>query len=319
MNNMNNKKKSDKRMSLQDAISLFVHNGDSIVFSGMGGAQCVAHAYEIIRQGIRDLTLIGDSPCEAGDMLMGAGLIKRAEIAWCGYAVAGLGYNFRRIVENKIPHEMELMEYSNFGVGLRLLAGSMDVPFLPTRSLLGSDLIKHNPQIKEMRDPYMGDKVALVPAANPDISLVHCTKSDRFGNAQILGFSANAENAARAAIHTIVTCERIVDSEEIQRLPNLTCIPGYAVDAVVELPFACHPWNFPYEYAYDIPFHSRQMTAFKTRDGFLAWLDEWCYQTGSWDGYLDKVSRGRLQRLAEIERKFNVGAKEGSGNVSGIC
>ena len=298
------KKQNDKRTGLAEAVAAFVKPGSSVVFSGMGGAQCVAHTYEIIRQKIGGLTLYGDSPCEAGDMLMGAGLVRRAEIAWCAYAVAGLGYNYRRIVEKKIPHEMELVEYSNYAMGLRLLAGAMGVPFLPTTSLLGSDLPRYNPDIKEMADPYGSGRVALVPALNPDVALVHCTRADKHGNAQTLGFTANAENAARAAKHTIVTCERVVDTADIRKTPNLTFIPGYAVDAVVELPFACHPWNFPYEYAYDISFHTAQMAAFKSREGFEAWLQEWCFGVDDWQAYLAKVGYGRLHKLQQVERRF---------------
>jgi len=305
------KKLSDKRMSLKEAVGTFVRSGNSVVFSGMGGAQCVAHTYEIIRQKIGGLTLIGDSPCEAGDMLMGAGLIKKAEIAWCGYAVAGLGDNYRRIIEHKIPHEIELEEYSNFGTGLRLLAGAIGVPFIPTKSFLGSDFPVYNKNIKEMTDPYTGEKVALLPAARPDVALVHCTRADKQGNGQMFGFSANAENAARASKYTILTCEKIVDTDVIRQTPNQTIIPCYAVDAVVELPFACHPWNFPLEYAYDIPFHMQQMSAYKTREGFLAWLEEWCYEAGSWEGYLRKVGYERLHKLVQVERRFNTIAYRG--------
>jgi len=102
-----------------------------------------------------------------------------------------------------------------------------------------------------------------------------------------------------------VTCEKIVDTDVIRQTPNMTVIPEYTVDAVVELPYACHPWNFPYEYAYDLPFHSQQMNAFKTREGFLAWLDEWCLSTGSWEGYLKKVGYDRLFKLSQIEHRFN--------------
>lgn len=302
---MDYRKQSDKRMSMHDAVKTFVKDGSSIVFSGMGGAQCVAHAYEIIRQGIKDLTLIGDSPCETGDMLMGAGLIKRAEIAYCGYAVAGLGYNYRRITEQKIPHEIELLEYTNYTSGLRVMAGAMGLPFFPTYSLIGSDIMTYNKDIKQIDDPYTGKPIALVPAANPDVALIHCSRADIHGNAQIFGFTANAENSARAAKHTIITCEEIVDTSVIMEQPNATSIPYYTVDAVVHLPFACHPWNFPYDYAYDIPFHSMQVKSFKTREGYLAWLDEWCYGTKDHDEYLDKVGRDRLQKLADIEKKYS--------------
>ena len=302
---MSSKKKGDKRLSLSEAVSTYLHDGSSVVFGGMAGAQCVAHAYEIIRQKIGNLTLIGDSPCEVGDMLMGAGLIRRAEIAYCGYAVAGLGYNYRRTIEQKIPHAIELEEYSNYGIGLRLLAGAMNIPFIPSRSFLRSDLMTYNEKIKEMEDPYSGEKVSIIPAARPDVAFVHCTRADILGNAQIFGFSANAENAARAAKYTVITCEKIVSTDVIREAPNMTAIPGYVVDAVVEVPFGSHPWNFPYTYAYDLPFHMEQLEAFKTREGFLAWLDEWCYGPGSWEGYLDKVGRDRLNRLVDVERKFN--------------
>lgn len=298
------KKKNDKRMSLSEAIKTFVHAGDSITFSGMGGAQCVAQTYEIIRQGIGNLTLIGDSPCECGDMLIGAGLVKRAEIAWCSYAVAGLGSNFRRAIEEEIPHPIELEEYSNYTIGLRLLAGALNVPFMPTKSLLGSDLPVYNKNIKQMKDPFSDENVALVPAARPDVAIVHVSRADQKGNAQVEGFSSNAENMARAAKHTIITCEELVTTEEIMRYPNLTVVPQYAVDAVVELPFACHPWNFPYTYAYDITFHSMQLAAFETREGFQQWLEEWCFAPGSWEGYLEKVGYGRLDKLRRIERRF---------------
>lgn len=298
------KKKQDKRMTLTEAIKTYVQNGSSITFSGMGGAQCVAQTYEIIRQGFKDLTYIGDSPCESGDMLIGAGAIRKAELAWCSYAVAGLGYNFRRAIEEKIPHEIELIEYSNYTVGLRFLAGAINVPFMPTKSLLGSDICKYNQFIKVIEDPYSGERVALVPAANPDVAIVHVSRADKRGNAQIFGFSSNAENLARAAKRTIITCEEIVSTEEIKRYPNLTIIPEYAVDAVAEVPYACHPWNFPYAYAYDIPFHSVQLDAFKTRAGFEKWLEEYCFAPGSWEGYLEKVGYARLEKLRQLERRF---------------
>lgn len=301
---MNTKKKTDKRMSLKEAIAAFVKDGDTIAFGGMGGIQCVAHAYEIIRQGKRDLTLIGDSPCEAGDLLVGAGVLKRMEIAWCSYAVAGLANNFRRAVENGIPRSIEVEDYSNFTIGLRFLAGAMNVPFLPTKSLLGSDLPKYNTRIKTMDDPYTGETVALVPAARPDVAIVHVSRSDKRGNSQMFGFSSNAENLVRAAKKVIITCEEIVSTDEVRRHPNLTIAPEYTVDAVVEVPFACHPWNMPYYYAYDIPFHMKQLAAFRTREGFEKWMDEWCFGVDSWEGYLAKVGWNRLEKLRRVERRF---------------
>lgn len=300
----NPKRSSDKRTSLEEAVRTFVKDGSSIVFSGMGGAQCVAHTYEIIRQGITDLVLIGDSPCEAGDMLVGAGCIRRMEIAWCSYAVVGLAHNYRRAVESGIPREIELEEYSNYTMGLRLLAGAINVPFMPTRSLAGSDIPTYNKNVRTVRNPYSSEEIYVVPAATPDVAIIHVNRADQRGNAQQFGFSSNAENAARAAKHAIVTCEKLVSTDEIRMTPNLTIIPEYAVDAVVEVPYASHPWNFPHCYAYDIPFHLRQVEAFRTREGYLRWLEEWCYEPGSWSGYMEKVGHERLAALTRVERMF---------------
>jgi len=291
-------------MTLKEALGKYLFDGAKVAFSGMGGEQCVAHAYEIIRLGKKNLTIIGDSPCEAADMLIGAGLVKKVEVAWIGYAVAGLAYNFRRAVEQGIPHKIEVEEYSNYTMGLRFLAGSMGIPFIPTKSLLGSDIPKYNPNIKIMDDPYTGEPVALVPAAEPDVAIIHAHRADPEGNTQFFGFSSNAENIARAAKYTIVTCEELVSTDEIRRRQNLTIIPQYCVDAVVELPYAAHPWNMPYYYAYDIPFHMQQMQAFKTREGFLKWLDEWCYSCENHFEYCKKVGWDRLFKLSAIERKF---------------
>lgn len=170
---------------------------------------------------------------------------------------------------------------------------------------------KYNKNIKITEDPYTGEKVALVPAANPDVALVHCSRADKHGNGQYFGISASGENIARAAKYTILTCERIVDTDVIRQTPNQTQVPNFAVDAVCEVPFAAHPWNMAYEYAYDIPFLSQQVKAFKTREGFLDWLETYCFSAGDWEGYIRKVGYERLHKLQRIERRFNANAYRG--------
>lgn len=301
---VDSKKRTDKVTTLPEAVKEYVYDGASIAFSGMGGQQCVAHTYELIRQGFKDLTLYGDSPCECGDMLIGAGVVKQIEVAWCSYAIAGLAYNYRRCVEEGIPNKIVVKEYSNYTMGLRFLAGAMNVPFMPTKSLLGSDIPKFNQDIIITEDPFKKEKIALVPAAVPDVALIHVSRADKHGNCQNLGFTSNAENIGRAAKKTIVTCEELVDNEEIRQKANLTFLPQYCVDAVIELPYASHPWNFPFAYAYDITFHAKQMEAFRSRDGFEKWLEEWCFNLKDWDEYLSKVGWDRLYKLKQTERTF---------------
>ena len=238
------KKSLDKRMTLKEAISKYVFDGCSIAFSGMGGGQVVAPTYEIVRQGQKNLTLMGDSPCEVGDYLVGTGQIKRIEVAWLAFAVAGVSPSYRRAVEEGLPHKIEVREFSNYTMGLRFLAGAMGLPFMVTKSLAGTSVEKYNDMIKVIDDPYGGAKVALVPAAQ------------------------------------------------------------YVVDAVVEVPFCSHPWNMPFAYAYDIPFHMKMMAEIDTADGFKKWMDEWAFGCQDHDEYCEKVGRARLKKLAQIERKF---------------
>lgn len=304
MNGVDSKKSLDKRMSLKDAIAKFVFSGCSLSFSGMGGEQVVAPTYEIIRQGQKDLTLIGDSPCEPADFLIGTGQIKRLEVAWVAFAVAGVSENYRNAVEKGIPHEIEVCEYSNYTMGLRFLAGALGIPFMATKSLMGSSLETYNNMIKVIDDPYKNTKVALVPAANPDVAIVHASQADKLGNTQFLGFSANAENIARSAKRVIVTCEEIVSTNTIRKNSALTAIPQYVVDAVVELPYGSHPWNFPFAYAYDMPFHLEMMAQIGTVDGFKKWLDKWAYGCMDHSDYCEKVGWKRLQKLTSIEKQF---------------
>lgn len=306
MASLDGRRRSDKTMTLQEAVTRFLKKGMSLSFGGMGGGTPAAAVHEIARhRDIDELTLIVDSPCDPADILIGTGQVKKIEMAYVGYGVAGLAHNFRRAVEAGIPHPIEVEEYSNFSMGLRFLAGALNIPFLPCKSLLGSDIPKYNTNIIITSDPYKGDVVALVPAAQPDVAIVHVHRADRRGNAQLFGHWANSDNIARAAKCTIITCEELVSEEEIRRYPNLTFLPEYYVDAVVEVPFGCHPNNMTYCYEFDFPFHKAMNEAFRTRDGFERWMEEWVYSLPSWEAYLEKVGRARLSQLVVLEKMFH--------------
>lgn len=298
------KKMVDKRMSLGEAVKLFLHDGDKLTFGGFGTRDPVACALEVIRQRRKELTLLDDSPSESMDLLIAAGCLKRAEMAYCAYGLPGMAPNFRRSIEKGIPWKIELAEYTNAGTSMRWLAGALNIPYIPVRSLLGSDIMKYNKDILESEDPYTGQKVALVPAAKVDVAFVHVHRADKHGNGQIFGMITNDDNIARAAKHVIMTCEELVDDEVISSTPNLTTIPQYCVDAVCELPFAVHPENMPYCYAYDVPFQMDQMKAIKTREGTLQWLEEYCWSLKDHSEYCKKVGLDRLKKLADIEKKF---------------
>ncbi len=295
----------DKVMTLKEAIKKFVHNGCSITFGGFCGRNSQAAAYEIVRQGKKDLTFIDDSPTDQLDILIGAGCVKKVEIAWHGVSIFARALNFRRAVERGIPRKIEIEDYSNYAAGLRFLAGAMGVPFLPTKSLLGSDIPKYNKRIKIIRDPYEGKPIALVPAASPDVAIIHVQRADVQGNAQIWGHLANDDNKARAAKHTIITCEEIIPREKILQIPNMTIIPSYCVDAVVHVPYGSHPWSCYGYYYHDVLFQRDYSKYNKTYEGFLKWLDEWVISCDDHVEYCNKVGRERLLELTKMEQMLN--------------
>lgn len=296
---------ADKKMSLKEAIRKYITNGSTICFGGFIGRDCVAAVHEIIRLGLKDLTVIDDSKTDVMDLLVGAGCIKRWEGAYLGYGAIGLALNIRRAVERGVPLPIELEDWSNAAISMRYLAGALNIPFMATRSMLGSDIPKYNKKIKIIDDPYEGEPVALVPAVKPDVAIIHVQHADAMGNAQIWGFTGNDENKARAAKHTIITCEEIVSSEDIRRNANLTIIPFYCVDAVVQAPYGCHPQSCYGYYAYDVLFCGDYHQAGKTREGFLKWLETYVYGCEDHHAYCSKVGWYRLQKLTQLERKFN--------------
>jgi glutaconate CoA-transferase subunit A len=295
------KNSKDKQISLHDAVAKYLPSGSSYAFGGLGGRDPFAIAFEIIRQGIKDLTVITTSSMDISNIMIGAGCIRKVEGAYIWIGSVGSGLNYRRAVEKGIPVKLELEEYSNYASSLRFLAGSMNIPFMATRSMIGSDIPKYNDKIKIIDDPYTGSPVALVPAANPDAAFIHVQKADLTGNGQIWGILMNDLVIARAARKLVVTCEEIVSTREIRKLPNLTAIPSYCVDAVVEVPFCSHPmWTAGY-YWCDLPFRRNFMLHNKTQESFEQWIKEWVIDTGSWQGYLDKLGQDRLNKLVQME------------------
>lgn len=297
------KKFENKQTTLADAIARYVHDGCSFTLGGLGIREPVAAAHEIIRQGRKNLNMVMASGMDTANLLLGAGCISKVETAYLWIGVVGTGINFRRAAEKGIPNPIEIEEYTNSASSMRFLAGALNIPYIPTRSMLGSDIPANNPKIKIEKDPYTNQQVALVPASNPDVAIIHVQKADVLGNGQVWGLGVNDQNIARAAKHVILTCEEIVPTSEIRKNPNLTAVPYYCVDAVCHVPYAAHPlWVYGY-YWCDIPFRRDFMLANKTQEGLEGWVDEWIMTLPDWEAYLEKVGRRRLEMLMQMERE----------------
>lgn len=232
-------------MTLAAAVNTFIKDGAALGIGGfVNSRQPLAIVHEIIRQGRQDLTLMFQSAGLAPELLAGAMAlrpgyvsIKRMELAYFAHEYAGISPLFRHLAENQL---VEIEDWSNYNMSARFKAGAMGVPFLPTRSPLGSDVMRSNRSIT-MPCPFTGRPVGLVPAAHPDVALIHVQEADLYGNCRIQGQLFTCPELAMAAGHTIVTCERLVEEDVITNHPTQTSIPFFAVDAVVEAPFGAFP------------------------------------------------------------------------------
>ncbi|HYM49608.1 MAG TPA: CoA-transferase [Candidatus Limnocylindrales bacterium] len=299
----------DKRRLMREAIADLVHDGDSIALGlALESGIPFGAVHEIIRQGRRDLTLIGPISDMAFDQLIGAGSARRVIAAWVGNVAGGSGYGFRRGVEQGIPRALEVEDHSNFTVGLALKAAAMGLPFLPTLTGLGSDIVRDHPRIRPVDDPFGGPPLLAVGALTPDVTIVHAQRADPQGNAHLWGNLGLTVEGAYAAKRTIITCEEIVDEAVIRSDPNRTVIPGFLVDAVVEAPGGALPsscqgyWRRDFE-----PFLSYHRQS-RTVEGFQAWLQEWVLGVPSLTAALAKLGPDRLSRLRVEERRLAAAA-----------
>lgn len=287
-----------KLTSMADAIAQYVRDGSSVAI-GLALEPFIpfAASHEIIRQQRRNLTLIGPISDILFDQLIGAGCVDKIKAAWVGNVSEGLAHCYRRAIEQSIPHTLVTEEYSNFTIGLALLAGSLGVPYIPTRSLLGSDLPRQNPAFYQQRSPLDASPLLLVPALQPDVTIIYVQRSDIDGNAHLWGSLGVCEEAMLAARNVILVAEEIVSREIILSDPNRVVGPSFKVRAVVHEPWGAHPSAVSGYYNRDHEFYHEYHTATRTTEGFKQWLDEWVINVPNRVAYVQKLGEERLLNL----------------------
>ncbi len=294
-----------KVMTAREAVGKFVFDGAVVGLGGQNVGRCtVAISHEIVRQGKKDLTLCGCNLSIPMDILVGAGLVRRTEAGTGNLERFGTTFCWRRAVE---AGSVEMEDYSHLAMVSRFLAGEMGLPFMPIKSLLGSDMLtkqaRSTKKKYEMVDnPWNpGEKVVLLPALNPDVAIIHAQKADPLGNVIVEGFLAHDVEMVRAAKHTIVSCEEIIPTERIRNDPERTTIPYIYVSAVVEQPFGAHPTAAYRYYDYD----SDHLTYYQkcAREGgkaYEAYLKAYVLDCETFEDYLEKV--GGLKKLMALKR-----------------
>ncbi len=290
----------DKRMSEQEAIARFVHDGDYVGTELYGTVRApMSLSNEVIRQGKKELRVAGQGVLEL-DMWLAAGMVKKLDITYIGMEVYGVSNGLRRAVES--GQVESVTDWSNAGITWRFKATSIGAPFIAVRSMLGSDTFRYS-AAKAVECPFTGQTVCLIPALVLDIGLIHVHRADKYGNCQIEGISGFAFEMSRACKRLIISAEEIVPTDEIRRYPDRTMIPYYLVDAVVHAPFGSHPGEMAYLYARDEPMIKEWIEANATEEGAQAYIDKYVRGVADHQEYLDLIGRDRLDRLVEMRER----------------
>jgi acyl CoA:acetate/3-ketoacid CoA transferase alpha subunit len=290
-----------KVTTLAEAVAS-IPSGAHVALPGFATARCaMAFAHEVIRQGINRLTV---SQCVAGmdaDMLIGAGMVERIVSGGGSRGRSGQHSCICRAIEQGAIITEEL---SSLSMTFRNLAGALGLPFIPIRSLNGSDILDQlqqisPPVVSSLKDPFTGDEWLVLKPLIPDVAVIQVQVADEEGNAWILGPRWDNEEQAKASQRTIIITEHLVSTEAIRRAPEQTVIPGFRVSHVVHLPFSAHPSGVYGVYDFDEKHIELYAEASKTPEGFQKYLDKYVFGVKDHWGYIELV--GGMQRMQDLE------------------
>lgn len=257
--------------TLSDAIARFVRPGATIALEGFTHLIPFAAGHEIIRQGIKELTLIRMTPDLLYDQMIGAGCARKLIFSWGGNPGVGSLHRLRDAVEHGWPAPLEIEEHSHAGMAHAYAAGAAGMPCAFLRGYQGSELPRVNPNIRFVACPFTGEQLACVPAVRPDVAIVHAQKADRDGNVFIEGIVGVQKEAVLAAGQSIVTVEEIVDA--FPSTSNSVILPSWSVGAIVVAPGGARPSYAHGYYTRDNAFYVAWDAISRDRATFAAWID----------------------------------------------
>ncbi|MBN1857002.1 MAG: CoA transferase subunit A [Dehalococcoidia bacterium] len=290
-----------KLRSLAEAAAL-IKDGARIHLGGMAvHNHPMAFVYELLRQGTKDLTIVSHVSASDVDILIGASRVKRLEFSYVGLEEFGTAPCFRRAAEGGT---IELAEYSEPVAFERFACSARGMPFFTTREMVGTDLPKVNPDIKEIEDPFGSGTYHAVSAAEPEWVIIHAPMADKYGNVVFFPHRQLPEDldliASRTTRNLIVTVEQIVTHERVRQLPYLNLIPRFRPTAVVEVPYGAHPFSCLHVYDQDREHLSQYARAGRTPDSFQEYLDTYVYGVARHADYLNLIGAARLAVLRQI-------------------
>jgi len=250
----------DKRRTPSEAAAM-VEDGATIALGGlsMNGAP-MALVRELVRRGVRDLTVVAIVAGMPIDWLVAGGCVSRVITGLVSFEGLGLAPHFRSAVQRG---EVVVEEYSEHTLICRLQAASHGLPFVPTKAGLGTDMIGLHPETtRHEQDPATGEHYVACTPLPVDVALVHAHAADTEGNVRVdpklIWMDNEIVNAAR---RTVVSVEEIVPHQAFVDEPHRTTYPRFMVDAVVDAPYGAYPTSSFPRYTYHAPFYSDYVQA----------------------------------------------------------
>lgn len=283
----------NKVMTEQEAVSRFVQDGDYLAYDQNVAVRGPTSLFrEIIRQRKKNLWIAAKFTWTDASMLVAGGCVSKIDVGWMETG---------KVINEAIQKgEIKLIEWSNGALAYRHLAGALGVPFLPMRYLVGTDTFTQS-GAKVIEDPYTGQRICLVPALNPDVSIIHVHQCDVYGNARVMGAGIAPMEIAMSSKKLILSTEEIIDQQAIRRQPQRTTIPYYLVDAVVVAPFGSYPGSTPGLYGADIE-HWLEFAGAQMQGKTDEYLEKWVFSVASHEEMLDKrVGAKKLLQLRQAE------------------
>jgi glutaconate CoA-transferase, subunit A len=257
-------------LPLADAIGRHVRDGQTLALEGFTHLIPTAAGHEIIRQRRKGLTLVRMTPDIVYDQMIGMGCAAALEFSWGGNPGVGSLHRFRDAIENGWPNPVKIREHSHADMAARYQAGASGLPFAVLRGYIGSDLPKHNDNIRSVTCPFTGEALAATPAINPDVTVIHAQRADRKGNVLVHGIVGVQKEAVLAAKVAIVTVEEIVDNLEAPM--NACVLPHWTLAAVCEVPLGAHPSYAHGYYERDNAFCKEWDVISRDRAKFTEWM-----------------------------------------------
>ena len=297
-----NRKMVGKITTIKEAVEELVHDGDYLAVGGFSSSRKpVAVLHEIMRQKKCNLGYSGHTTTHDLQLLIAGKCINRVDVAYIvAMEARGLSVTVRKAFENA---EVESTEWTNATLAWRFRAAAMGIPFIPCRSLLGTDTLEYS-AAAVIPCPFTGQKLVAVPALFPDVAIIHVHRCDIYGNCQIDGLSMFDHDLSRAAKKLIITTEEIIPTEDIRRKPDDTIIPYYLVDAVIEAPFSAYPTNMPYLYFSDETHFSEWLSVEKDQKELESFMQKNIYNLQDHWSYIEL--NGGMKRISELKAKENL-------------